>query len=67
MSRKYYETLDRNHEIFRFFSNSDGEAVKYAKRLHSRSLVRINYKSLKILGVILPYKDEGYRPEDFTC
>lgn len=57
---KYYEALDRNHKIARFEADSDDHALIIAKSLKYLCVIRIKYKSLKILYTVLPYKCEGH-------
>lgn len=58
--KKYYEALNKKHDIVRFWADSDDTAIIIARSMRHLGLVRISYKSLKILKTILPYKDSGY-------
>jgi len=58
--KKYYEALDKTHDIVRFWADSDADAIIIARSMKHLGLVRISYKSLKILKTVLPYKDSGY-------
>ena len=58
---RYYEALDKNHEIIRFWAKDNREATTKARVMRFRSVVRVAQRSLKILETVLPYKDSGYR------
>lgn len=60
MTKKYYEALDKNHKIYRFFAKSNAEAMIQARQLHCRSLIRVSYNTLVYKETLLAYKETGY-------